>query len=227
MAKTKKSKEILENPDLLAEKIEGVEHWIERNPKIIFTSIGVVAILVASYFGFQYWKSSQENLAQKEMFQAVRYFESDSLNLALEGDGNNLGFKQIIEDYPWTDASNLANFYSGTIFLRQEKFSSAIESLKNFKSKDELFQARAYCMIGDAYMEEGKFEDAASYYKKATDYKPNKYFTPNYLMKLALALEKSNQKEKALNAYKRIVDDFWDCSEIAKAKKYKARLESN
>jgi len=40
----------------------------------------------------------QEAQAQKDMFQAIRYFESDSLNLAVNGDGNNLGFLQIIDD---------------------------------------------------------------------------------------------------------------------------------
>jgi hypothetical protein len=56
------------------------------------------------------------------MFQAVRYFESDSLNLALNGDGNNLGFLQIVEDYSGTKAGNLANYYAGVIYLKQGNF---------------------------------------------------------------------------------------------------------
>ena len=180
MAKNEENKDLLENPEVLAEKVEGVEHWIEDNPKIVFGVLGILAVVVGGFFGYQYWMSSQDDLAQKEMFQAVRYFEGDSLALAMEGDGNNLGFKQIIEDYGMTDAANLANYYAGAVSLKQGKFQLAIYYFEDFKSKDELIQARAYSLIGDAHMELKKYEEAATYYDKAANYKPNKFFTPTY-----------------------------------------------
>jgi TolA-binding protein len=76
-------------------------------------------------------------------------------------------------------------------------------------------------------MEEQKYEEAAEYYDKAANYKPNKYFTPAYLMKAALAFEKSNQNEKAKAAYDKIITDYWDAPEFQNAKKYKAKLETN
>src|SRR5689334_5826669 len=100
--------ELLENPQALADRLQGAETWAERHPKTVIGISVAIALIVGGYFGFQYYKSSQEKEAQKEMFQAVYYFEADSLNLALEGDGNNLGFKQIIEDYGVTKAAKLA-----------------------------------------------------------------------------------------------------------------------
>ncbi|MBS1543000.1 MAG: tetratricopeptide repeat protein, partial [Bacteroidetes bacterium] len=70
-----------------------------------------------------------------------------------------------------------------------------------------------------------KYEDAAAYYSKAADYKPNKYFTPTYLMKAALAYEKLNQNDKAIKAYQRVIDEYWDSSDFQNARKLKARLE--
>lgn len=227
MAKNEEKKDLLENSAVLAEKVEGAEHWIEENPKIVFSVLGILVVLVGAYFGFRYWMDSQDDLAQKEMFQAVRYFEADSLDIAMEGDGNNLGFKQIIEDYGMTSAANLANFYAGAISLKQGKFPLAILYLEDFKSSDELVQARAYSLMGDAYMEQKKYEEAASYYNKAANYKPNKYFTPGYLMKAGLAFEKSNQKDEAIKVYQRIVDEYWDSGDFQNARKFKARLESN
>src|SRR5690242_17192933 len=112
MAKKEEHKhELLENPEALKEKLENAENWIERNPKTMI-GIGLVFLLaVGGYFGFQYYKNNQNNQAQKQMFQAVYYFEQDSLNLALSGDGNNLGFIAIIEDYGFSDAAKLANYY--------------------------------------------------------------------------------------------------------------------
>jgi TolA-binding protein len=80
-------------------------------------------------------------------------------------------------------------------------------------------------MIGDTYMEQEKYEDAATYYTKAAEYKPNKYFTPTYLMKAALAYEKLNRNDKAIEAYNRIITDYWDSADYQNARKYKARLE--
>ena len=224
MAKDEEKKDLLENAEVLAEKVEGVEHWVEQNPKIVFGILGVIALVVGGYFGFRFWLDSQDDQAQKEMFQAVRYFEADSLNLAMSGDGNNLGFKQIIEDYAMTDAGNLANFYAGAVTLKQGKFALAILYFADFKSNDELVQARAFSLIGDANMELKKYEEAANYYDKAANHKPNKYFTPTYLMKAALAFENAKQNEKAIKEYQRVIDEYWDSSDFQNARKYKARL---
>jgi predicted negative regulator of RcsB-dependent stress response len=228
MAKKKEeSKDLLENPEALQEKLEGIEHWAEKNLRLLAIVVGVVILAVGGFFGFRYYVDQQDGLAQKEIFQAIRYFEADSLNLALNGDGNNLGFLQIIDDYSVTKSGNLANFYTGVIYLKQGKFPLAIYHLEDFSANDLLVQARAYSLIGDAYMEQKKYDEAARYYDKASGYEPNKEFTPTYLMKAALAYEKLNNIEKAKAAYQTIIDTYFDSSEIQNAKKYKAKLEAN
>lgn len=227
MAKKETAQDLLESPEIIAEKVEGFEHWMEKNPKVVIGILGVLILVVGGYFGFRYYVDSQNDQAQREIFQAVRYFEADSLNLAMKGDGNNLGFEQIIEDYSMTDAANLASFYAGAISLKQRNFQLAVFYLEDFKSNDLLIQAKAYSLRGDAYMELKDYENAAKYYNQAANHKPNKYFTPGYLMKEALAYEKLNQNEKAIKAYDRIITEFWDSSEYQNARKFKARLEPN
>lgn len=227
MAKKEENKDLLENPELLAEKVEGVEHWIEENPKIVFGVLGALVLIVGGFFGFRYYVGTQEDIAQREMFQAVYYFEADSLDLAMKGDGNNLGFEQIIDDFGFTDAANLANYYAGAICLKQGKFQLAIYYFEDFSSSDILIQPRAYSLMGDAYMELKEYESAAKYYNKASTYKPNKFFTPTYMMKEALAYEKLNQNEKAISVYQKIIDEFWDSPEYQNARKFKAKLDTN
>lgn len=217
--------EILENPEVLQEKIVEAENWFESNSKLVLGVAIGVALIVAGFFGYQYYKDSQNDKAQQEMFQAVYYFEADSLDQALNGDANTLGFLGIIEEYGITDAANLANYYAGVIYLKQGKFEPARLYLEDFKSNDLLIQARAYSLIGDTYMEENNFADAAKYYSKAANYKPNKYFSPIYLMKEALAYEKTNQVDKARETYDKVITQYWDSSEYQKARKFKARLE--
>lgn len=228
MAKKEQHKnELLENPQALADRLQGAETWAEKHPKTIIGISVVIAALLAGYFGFRYYKDTREKEAQQEMFQAIYYFEADSLELALNGDGNHLGFINIIDDYGITDAAKLANYYAGVAYLKQGKFEVARLYLEDFSADDLLVQARAYSLIGDTYMEEQNFEQAAKFYQKAADYKPNKQFTPAYLMKAALAYEKTNQNDKAKEAYDTIIENYWDSPEYQNARKFRARLDGN
>ena len=186
----------------------------------------VVAVAVVLFAGWKWYIDSQTQEAETVSFQAVYYFEADSLNKALNGDGNNIGFLDIVDSYGMTPTGNLAKFYVGVIYLKQGKFEEAIESLKSYGSSDLLVQARAYSLIGDAYTELKQFEDAVKYYQKASDYKPNKEFTPTYLLKLALAQEKSNNLESALSTYNTILEEYPNTPASNDAKREQGRIES-
>ncbi len=226
-AEHKPGADIIENPEALAEQLSRTEEFIEKNRFVVIGVAGAILLVVAGIFGFRYYKGSQNIQAQNEMFQAVYYFESDSLELALRGDGNNLGFVDIAEEYAITDAGNLANFYAGVAYLKQKKYKLAILYLEDFSSNDLLVQARAYSLVGDAHMELEDYASAIGYYEKAANHKPNKYFTPQYLMKAALAHEKLNANGEAIEVYQTIIDQYWESAEFQKAKKYKARLENS
>ena len=159
------------------------------------------------------------------MFQAVYYFESDSLNKALNGDGINLGFLDIIDEYSGTDAANLARFYAGASHLKQGSFTSAALQFEDFSSSDNLLQAKAYALAGDAYSELGEYENAISAYKKAAGHKENKEFTPLYLIKLAATQEANGDLAGAAASYDKIVSAYGESSFVSEAKKHKARLQ--
>jgi len=216
---------ILENPEALAEKLSKTEQFIENN-KILVSSIFIgILIVVGGFFGYRYYINTLNEEAQSEMFQAIFYYENDSLTQALRGDGNNLGFVDIAEDYSNTKAGNLANFYAGTIFLAQGEYDLAIMFLEDFSSKDILMQSRVLSNLGDAYAEKGEFEKAVSYYLEAAHTNENKEFSPIYLLKAAVAQEESGDKEAAKESYKEIIDQYWEATEAyQKARIQYARL---
>ncbi len=218
--------ELLENPEAIAEQISKTEEFLEKNRKLVFIVGGALAIIIAAYFSYNYWITNKNVSAQNEMFQAVYYFEADSLDKALQGDGNNLGFLEIIEDYGMTDAANLAHYYAGASFLKKGEYISAIDHLNEFSSSDLLIQARAYALVGDANMELGNTKDAVRFYMKAADYNPNEYTTPGYLIKAAVANELLEDYGSAFDCYNTIVKEYVNSSEYQNARKQKARLES-
>ena len=192
----------------------------------IFGVLGVIAIAIIAIFGWQWYVEQQEVKAQNELFAAQFYFEKDSLNAALKGDGNSVGFETIADDYSMTKAGDLAAFYAGTAYLKNGQFDEAIESLKKFSADDYLIQARAYSLIGDAYMELNNLDEAITYYKKASNYSPNDFFTPEYLMKLGFAYELKNDYSMAAQAYETIVEKHKKSDAVNQAKRALGRAES-
>lgn len=223
--KTPKAKEILEDPEAIIEKIKDSEEFFQKNKKIIYIISGVLLAIGAGIFLYQYQTKQNNDAAQAEMFNAVFAWEKDSLKQALQGDKTIVGLSDIADEYSGTDAGNLAKYYAGVAYLKQEKFDEAIQSFEDFKSNDLLLQGYVYSLTGDAYMEKKDFENAAEYYAKASNYEPNKGFTPNYLMKLALAYEQQEEYSSAIEAYDRILNQFPGSRNYNDAKKYKARAE--
>ncbi len=230
MAKTKKQEqsqgvELLENPDALASRAEEFFNK-KQNQNILYGVLTALVLIVGGVTFYRYQQVASNEEAQQEMFQAIYYFESDSLGSALNGDGNNYGFLDIMDEYSGTKAANIASFYAGAIYLKLGDYESAIRNLNNFSSDDYLLQARTYALIGDAYMEQDQFEDAVDYYERAADYNPNKEFTPIYLKKLAIAEEERGNFDEAANAYERILDDFNGSKLQQEAEKQAARLKA-
>ena len=224
---TKKSdqNELIENPEVIAEKIVPGEDFLKSNSKILAGVLAVAVVLIGGILFFQYNTQQQNEKAQAEMFQAVYFFEQDSVDFALNGDGINKGFLNIIESYPRTDAANLAHFYTGSIYLSQKKFEDALTHLEEFSSDDYLVQAKAYSLVGDANLELGKTEEAIAQYTKAARTNENKFMSPKYLAKLAVAQEEAGKIEDAIKTYAEIEEKYYESFEFAAARKHKARLE--
>lgn len=217
--------EILEDPNVIVDKAnEFLSN--KRNKMLTFGIIGVLALIAVGLFAYNYYIDNKNKSAQEELFQAQFYFESDSLNLALNGDGNSYGFLDIIDKFGGTKSSNIANFYAGVCYMKLKDFEGATRYLKDFSSSDFILQARAYSLIGDAYMEQDNFSDAISYFKKAANYKPNASFSPVYLTKLAIAQENNGDVDGAIDSYTTILEEYPKAQEVMDAKKHKARLEA-
>lgn len=208
------------------EALSKTEIFIEKNQKLLGIIIGAIALVVLAYFGFQrFYLLPREKQAQSQMFMAEKYFEQDSLKLALNGDGMYPGFLEIIDDYSMTKSARLAHYYTGIIMLNDGKFQDAIDHLEKFNIKDDMIAPMAKGAIGDAYMELGNASKAADSYINAAEISVNDFTTPVFLQKAAWAYEDAGDKAEAIKAYDRIRVDFPRSTEARDVEKYIARLK--
>ena len=209
------------------EAFSKTEQFIEKNQKIILIIVGALIVVVLGYFGFKrLYLAPREKDAQTQMFMAEKYFEMDSLNKALKGDGNYLGFLNIIDDYKFTKSANLSHYYAGICYLKKGEFQNAIDQLSDFSSGDELVGPMAIGALGDAYMEMNNTDKAIGYYLKAADKRKNDLTSPVFLMKAGMAYELEGKNAEALKTYTRIKTEFARTNEGREVDKYIARVNA-
>ncbi len=225
VSKSKGKKE--DNLEVVEHALTNTEHFIEQNQKTITLALIVIVVVVGGFLGYKrFIASPKEKEAQSQMFAAEQFFERDSFNLALKGDGNYLGFIEIIDQYGSTKSAKLAHYYSGISYLKLGKFQEAIDQLKKFNLKDDMVSPISQGAIGDAYCELSQYDKAITYYLKAARMKPNDFVTPIYLMKAAELMESNKEFKKALDLYKEIQKDYPDSDEGRKIEKYIGRAEA-
>lgn len=202
------------------------EQFIEKNQKIIMIVIGAVVVIVLGIFAFKkYYIAPKEAEAQGQMFAAQQYFEKDSINKAINGDGNFLGFEAIADEYGMTKAANLAHYYLGICYIRKGQYEKAIDNLESFKGNDKIIKPLSLSATGDAYMELGDKEKAVKYYLKAADKSKNLFTSPQFLMKAGLTYEMLGDWENALKTYEKLRKDYYKSNESRQIDKYIAKAK--
>ncbi len=209
------------------EALSKTEQYIEDNQKSLMIIIGsIVGIIVLFNVYQKFYIEPLEKDAQIEIYMAELYFQKDSFNLALNGDGQYLGFLDVASDYSSTKVGNLANYYAGICYLQTGDYQNAIEYLEDFSSDDIILSSLALGCAGDAYMELGETDNAKDSYENAIKNSNNEFTAPRYMMKLAMIHEINGDYEEALDLYQSIKKDFKGSQQGSEIDKYISRAQS-
>ncbi len=207
----------------IEKSVSSTEQFYNNNKKAIW---GVVIAVIVIFLGalawnkFVYQKQCAE--AMEQAFPAETSFRNGEYELALNGDGNNLGFADIIKNYG-SKAGKAMPFYAGVCELQLGNYDSALSYLKKYKGSEPILAARAKACEGDAYVGLGKYAEAVSSYKAAVA-KADNVFAAAYLVKEGLALEALGDKAGALECYNTVRDDYPQSLEAYEINKYIARV---
>lgn len=226
MAKDTKNTQV-DNLTEIESALTRTEQFLEANQKLIGIVIGAIVVVAVGYFGLnKLYLEPRQKQAQEQMFAAQNYFEKDSFNLALNGDGSNPGFLDIIDDFGSTKAGNLSHYYAGISYLHMGKYEDAINSLKKFDTDDLLLGPISVGAQGDAQLELGKTDKALDLYTQAYKMNENELTTPVYMLKAGELLENTSKPEAALKIYETIKLKFPETTEGRSIDKYIARVKA-
>ena len=203
------------------ERLESIEStlgktelFIENNKKTITTVVIALVIVILAVFGVKrYYIDPRNDEAMAQMFRAEQFFNADDYATALNGDGNNEGFLDIINNYGGTKSGNLARYYAGICYLNLGEFNNAIKYLGEYKGKDDIVKPLAMGAMGDAYLELDNAAEAAKCYERAALDSKNSFTSPMMLMKAGYSYEMVDNYQKALEMYKTIQAEYPNSNE--------------
>lgn len=194
------------------------EQWVARNQSYILGVIGVIAVGVLAFLGYQQFiQEPREESASNELFYPLQYFsqaqqnaaQADSLyTLALEGAEGKYGLLDIADEYSGTKAANLARYAAGISYMNLNQYREAISYLEDFSTDDAMLGPISLGNIGDAFMQLGQASDALGYYERALKKDANNFTTPLYLQKAGVTALELGETGKALEYFNRIKEEY-------------------
>lgn len=213
------------------------EQFVEKNKNILsYGVLGLFAIVLLIMGYNKYIRIPNQEEAYSTIWHAEQYFDQDNFNYALNGNDDNIGFLEIIDNFGSTPSGNLAKYYAGICYFKMaqadtsgmadEYYENAIDFLSDFESDDINIKPMSIGVIGDCQMELGKQDKAAAKYMEAAHLQDNDFISPMMLKKAGMTYFILGEHEKALTAFNEIKDKYYSSAEGRDIKKYIARQEA-
>jgi len=181
--------------------------------KIIYgVVIGILVIVCGTLAFNKFYLTPQSQTAAAKMLAPIEAFmkgDTISIQIALEGDDEDLGFLAIETDYSLTRTANTARYFIGLCYLKLNDKEEALPYLLKFKHKDDVYWHACQALIGDIYDDMGETDKAIKYYNNAVKGAKDPYHTPITLFKLGKIYERAENWTAALDSYKKIEKDFY------------------
>jgi TolA-binding protein len=218
------------------EKAKGF--WAKFSKPIIYVGSAII-LLAGAWFAYKiFYKEPNEQKASELIFPAEKIFgkmtssnfTKDSINLVLKGDKAQgiTGILDIIKKYGGTKTGNRANYIAGACYLNQSDFANAIKYLKDFDGNGaNQIASKANILLGHAYAEQKKTDDALSAYKKAASVAANDESMAGEALFVAAAYADATGKSKdAIELFTQLKDKYPSNTRVTggEVEKYLAKL---
>jgi tetratricopeptide (TPR) repeat protein len=220
--KKDKVEEVIVEPVIVEEKKDALHFFTKYGKQFM---VGVVAgiLLFGGWYGYKKLMKEPNALKAEEAIfpaenlfgkMAATSFSKDSTNTLLNGGvlvtTAVKGLLKIVSENSGTAAANRANYMIGATYLQTKEFDKAIKYLKEFDANGAYqTDIKKNIMLGHAYAELKKTDDALASYKKATTINTkDEPFTADALVTAAAYAETLGKTKDAIELYQNLKENF-------------------
>lgn len=223
MTHTKKTAPVNE----IDETIVASAGFVERNIKALsYTVGGILAAVIIALLTYQYYIVPRDAEAADNIAVAEQLFVTGDYEKALNGDGANDGFLQIIDKYGSTPSGNLARLYAGLCYAHTDKAEEAVKYLEDYDVCDDMMVSNAALgALGNCYAQLGQNDKAAAALLKAAKRADNNTLSPLFYLQAGQVYEALGDKAKALDCYETVKSDYPQSLQSQDIDKYIERLK--
>ena len=209
------------------EALVASKYFFEKRKKaILYGFCSFLVVIIAALLIHQFYIVPRNNKADESLFAAQEYFLNGDYEKALNGDGQNMGFLAVADEFGSTKAGNLAHLYAGLCLYQTEKYQEAIDQLEDYSScGDDMVSPSVIGTIGNCYAELGQNEKAVEMLLKAAKKADNNTLSPIYLIQAGQIYESLNQNDKALDCYTQIKTKYQQSMQYNEIDKYIERVK--
>jgi TolA-binding protein len=139
------------------------------------------------------------------------------------------GLDMIIRRFPGTKASKRAIFLLGNAYFQSKEFELAKTAFEKYLSqgKEPMLVASAQAGIAQCYLEMGNLPLAGENFLKAASISSEDFIKRGYLFEAAWVFSKTEQREKAKEIYRELLDKFPQSTQAQQARLNLAELSQS
>lgn len=201
--------------------------FLVKNFKKVSIIIGAaVAVIVISVLANQFYITPRNEKAATEIASAQQLFVSGDYEKALNGDGTNAGFLQVIDQYGSTPSGNIARLYAGLCYAHTENAAEAIKYLEAYDNCGDIMVSNAaLAALGNCYAQVGETEKAANTLLKAAKQASNATQSPLFYIQAGELFESLGNNAEALKCYEAIKSEYPQSFQSQDIDKYIERVK--
>ncbi|NGP88872.1 tetratricopeptide repeat protein [Fodinibius halophilus] len=216
----KQVKEELEQ-DILLETFSKAQNLYDNNKSALIGAAIALIVLIGGSVGYYYYSTAQENEAQQLMAKATQAYLNQDYQTALTGSDTQftVGFEQIVNNFPLTDAANLASYYASVCEFNLGNTQEALNYITEYEVPEGILGVAPIAFHGVIHTELGNHEKAADIYIKAAEWDKNESTTPYNYLEAARAYQDAGNTDKAREYAQKVVDEHDQSSHVTTAEK--------
>lgn len=201
-----------EKKNVNVEETAKKQSFLEKNWKMLCAVLVGIGVIIGGYYGYKKLiVEPKEESANVMLASCQDLFNQGNFEQALKGDGKECkGLLAVVNQYGGTCAGNLANAYAGVCYYNLQKYDDAIKSLEAFDVCDDTsISPAAIAALGNCYACKNQNDKAVEKLLQAANKANSSALSPGWLVQAGEIYEFGlNNKEKALECYNKVKNDF-------------------
>ena len=203
-----------------------VWQFFDQNSGLVYGVLAGLVVLVLGGAGYIYYQNQQAQQAAEALAPVQSTFAEGNYEAALGTGQGQAGLLEVIEDYGSTPAGNLARLLAADAYYNLEQYDKALGTIEAYEAGEDLYGASARALEAAIYENRGDFEQAAALYMDAAELYPTKESAPQHLINAGRNFEAAGSYDQAINAYRRIEEEYSDADAVAEVPRYIARARA-